>query len=121
MIGRIFLFLGALNATLVVVAGAYGAHAPEAPAQAALFHTAVQYHMFHALGLLAIGVVATLRPGVTLFTWAGGLMFLGILLFCGSLYLHAFTGYAGLRAITPFGGTALILSWALLGIGFLRF
>jgi uncharacterized membrane protein YgdD (TMEM256/DUF423 family) len=120
MSARVLLFFGALNAALTVIAGAYGAHAVKDPARAALFQTAVQYHLFHALGLLVIGVVAALRPGSALLATAGGLMLLGILLFSGSLYLHAFTGYHGLSIVTPFGGTAFILAWLLLAVAVLR-
>ena len=121
MTARVLLFLGALNAALTVVAGAYGAHVVKNPAYATLFQTAMQYHVFHALGLLVIGVVAVLRPSATLLAWAGALMLLGILLFCGSLYVHAFTGYRGLSIVTPFGGTAFILAWLLLATAVLRF
>lgn len=120
MIGRVFLFLGAVNAALVVIAGAYGAHALKAHEQAALLQTAVQYHMFHALGLLVIGALALFRPDSALLAWAGGLMLLGILFFCGSLYVHALTGYRGLSGVAPFGGTAFILAWVLLAIAVLR-
>lgn len=120
MVARVLFFLGALNAALVVGIGAYGAHTLTHPLPTALFHTAVQYHMFHALGLLVIGGVAARRPDAALPAWAGGLMLLGILLFCGSLYVHAFTGYRGLSPVTPFGGMAFILAWLFLAAGVLR-
>ncbi len=114
LIARSFLFLGALNGALVVALGAYGAHALQARESAALFQTAVQYHMFHALGLIAVGVVAAQQTGRGLLIGAGGLMFLGILFFCGTIYLSAITGYRGLSALTPIGGMAFILAWLLL-------
>lgn len=116
---KVLLFIGALNAALVVIAGAYGAHGLKQHDQAALFQTAVQYHMFHALGLLVIGALAVLRPDAALLAWAGGLMLLGVVLFCGSLYLQALAGYR-LGGVAPFGGTAFILAWALLAIAVLR-
>lgn len=122
-VARVFLALGAVNAVLVVAAGAYGAHALKgqlAVESATLFQTALQYHMFHALGLLAVGVVATLRPGSTLLAWAGGIMFIGIALFCGSLYVTAVAGYRGFAATAPFGGTAFMVAWALFGIAVLK-
>lgn len=117
---KALLFLGAANAALLVAAGAYGAHALKEQSQAALFQTAIQYHMFHALGLLVIGALAVFRPDSALLAWAGGLMLLGILFFCGSLYVHALTGYRGLSVVAPFGGTAFILAWVLLAIAVLR-
>lgn len=121
-VSQVFLFIGAVNAALVVAAGAYGAHALKAQlaaGQMALFQTAVQYHMFHTLGLLAVGVLAALRPPSALLPWAGGLMFAGIVLFCGSLYASAL-GYRGPGMVAPAGGMAFIVSWLLLAIAALR-
>jgi uncharacterized membrane protein YgdD (TMEM256/DUF423 family) len=120
MTARILLTLGALSAALAVIAGALGAHALKEAAQAALFRTAVLYHMFHALGLLAIGVLARLRPNATLLAWSGALMFTGIVLFSGSLYLIAAAHFPGLRVVTPFGGTAFIIAWLLLALAVWR-
>ncbi len=120
MAAKAWLFLGAVNAALVVAAGAYGAHALKAQSEAGLFQSAIQYHMFHALGLLVAGLIATARPDSALISWAGGLMLLGILFFCGSLYLHALTGYHGLSWLAPIGGTAFLLAWMLLAIAVLR-
>lgn len=116
MTARFLLVIGASIAGLAVIAGAYGAHVLGATERAALFDTALQYHMFHALGLLAVGAVSALRPGSTLYAWAGGLMLAGLVLFCGPLYVHAVAGYRGLTFLAPFGGVAFILSWIFLAI-----
>lgn len=101
---------------LGVLLGAFGAHALRTkltPDLLATYQTAVQYHFWHALGLLAIGIVAIHLPASTPLRWAGWLMLAGIVLFSGSLYLLAITGVRWLGAITPIGGTAFIASWAL--------
>jgi len=116
---RVLLAIGAVNGALVVALGAYGAHALKDQA-AALMQTAVQYHMFHALGLLAIGIVAALKPGSTLLLWAAAVMLLGIVLFCGTIYVHALTGYRGLSPVTPFGGMSFMAAWLLFAVGALR-
>lgn len=119
---RALLVLGALNGALVVGAGAFGAHALKAqlsPEQAAWFQTAVQYHMVHALGLLALGAVALSRPGALL-AWAGALMLAGIVLFCGSLYALALGAGRGWGALAPFGGTAFIVAWVLFALAAVR-
>ena len=111
-----FLMLGAANAALVVMLGAFGAHAlkPRLSAEMlGVYHTAVQYHMFHALGLLAVGFLATQIPASTYLKWSGWLMFVGIVLFSGSLYVLSVTQWRWLGIVTPFGGTAFILAWAL--------
>lgn len=120
-IARLFLWLGALNAAAVVIAGAIGAHAFRvgfSPTQIGWYQTAVQYHLFHALGLLIVGLSAWIRPPARLMPIAGGLMFLGILLFCGSLYAAAISGDRALAAAAPFGGTSFIVAWILFALSF---
>ncbi|HSD53273.1 MAG TPA: DUF423 domain-containing protein [Burkholderiales bacterium] len=115
---RLFILLGAAAGAAGVVLGAFGAHALKArlaPEMLAIWQTAVQYHFWHALGLIAIGlVVATSLPGSTALRWAGWLMITGLVLFSGSLYALALTGARWLGAIAPFGGTAWIAAWLLL-------
>jgi uncharacterized membrane protein YgdD (TMEM256/DUF423 family) len=120
---KLFLFLGAIAAMLAVALGAFGAHALRAklaPDLLAVYQTAVQYHFWHALGLLAISILAIHMPASLMLKWAGWVMLAGIVLFSGSLYVLAVTGARWLGAITPFGGAAFILSWALLAIAVAR-
>ena len=117
---KLFLFLGATAGVLAVLLGAFGAHALRtrlAPDLLAIYQTAVQYHFWHALGLLAIGILALHLPSSAALKWSGWLMLAGLLMFSGSLYLLALTGARWLGAITPLGGAAFILSWILLEIG----
>ncbi len=120
MNSRTFLTLGAANAFLAVASGAFGAHALKdslAPELLAVFRTAVEYHFWHALGLLAVGLVAARHPRARSVAAAGWCMAAGIVLFCGSLYLLAATGVRWLGAITPLGGVAFLAAWALLAYG----
>lgn len=120
---RIFLSLGALNAFLCVGLGAFGAHWLKKTVAAdmlAVYQTGVQYHFYHALGLLAIGLLLLHFPGSKLITWSGWLMLTGILLFSTSLYMLSLTGMRGLGMITPFGGVAFLSAWALLVLGTFR-
>ena len=120
---QLFLVLGALACMLAVLLGAFGAHALRGKLTAellAIYQTAVQYHFWHALGLLAIGIVAMHLPTSAPLKWAGWLMLGGIVLFSGSLYLLAITGVRWLGAITPVGGAAFIASWALLALAIAR-
>ncbi len=111
-----FLFLGALCAFLGVGAGAFGAHALKATLSAdmlAVYQTGVSYHMWHALGLLGIGLLQQLTPDSKRIAWAGWLMFIGILLFSGSLYLLALLELRWLGMITPIGGICFLIAWLL--------
>jgi len=113
---KLFLFLGGSNAALVVMLGAFGAHALKTRLSSdmmAVYHTSILYHAIHALGLIAIGMVAAWLPGSGYLKWAGWMMLAGILLFSGSLYVMSVTGVRWLGAITPIGGVAFILAWIL--------
>ncbi len=118
---KIFVVLGALNALLAVVLGAFGAHGLKnhlSPEMLTVYHTGVEYHAWHALGLILIGLLSVQLPGNAWLAWAGGFMLVGILLFSGSLYVLSITGIRWLGAITPFGGTAFIIAWAITVIAF---
>jgi uncharacterized membrane protein YgdD (TMEM256/DUF423 family) len=114
---KIFIILGALNAFLSVTLGAFGAHGLEGklePKYLEIWKTGVQYQMFHAIGLLIIGILAGNIPASSLISWSGWLMFLGILLFSGSLYVLSVTRISILGAITPIGGVSFLVAWLLL-------
>src|SRR4051812_8752618 len=101
---RLFLVLGGLNALVAVALGAFGAHALKARLSAemlSIYQTGVQYHFYHALGLILIGVVAAQMPQSLWLKWSGGLMVAGIILFSGSLYALSIIGVRWLGAITP--------------------
>ena len=117
---RLFLVIGALSALASVVVGAATTHTSNenVAANAALLQTAMQYHQFHALALLAVGLIFDRVPS----RWvaaAGWLMVLGSLLFSGNLYLRSLAGYHALHVVTPFGGGAFMLGWLALAIGVL--
>ncbi len=120
--GRIFALLGALLALLAVALGAFGAHALSGRLtlqDLATFETAVRYQMYHALGLLAVGWARGRWPGA-LAAAAGWLLFLGVVVFSGSLYMLVLTGHRWLGALTPVGGVCMLLGWACLALAVLR-
>jgi uncharacterized membrane protein YgdD (TMEM256/DUF423 family) len=96
-----------------VALGAFGAHALKSKLAAealALWHTAVQYHFWHALGVLAAGLAASQLSG----TWiraAGWLLVAGTALFSGSLYALALGAPRSLGAVAPVGGALLVAGW----------
>lgn len=101
---------------LAVAIGAFGAHGLKShisPELLQTFKTGVDYHFYHALGLLLIGVLSVSMPS-DLLNWSAILLAVGILLFSGSLYLLAITGIKWLGAITPLGGLSFIAGWVLL-------
>ena len=108
---------------LAVAFGAFGAHIVEdmlTPERFTVYQTAVQYHFYHALGLLIIGV---LPINVAESPWLKGAAYLliaGIVIFSGSLYTLTLTDTGWLGAITPIGGVAFIAGWVSLAIGVMK-
>lgn len=122
-VARLFLTLGSINAALAVIFGAFGAHALKtriSPEMLNVYHTGSQYHFYHALGMLLVGVLATQLQNDGALRLSGFLMLAGIVLFSGSLYLLAITGVTWLGAITPLGGVAFIAAWIVLALAALR-
>jgi uncharacterized membrane protein YgdD (TMEM256/DUF423 family) len=113
---RVFFAAGCVSAAVAVGLGAFGAHGLRArlvPDLLTTFEIGVRYQMYHALGLLAVGLALARWPssGSGL---AGWLFIAGTLLFSGSLYALAFTGVRWLGAVTPLGGAAFIAGWMVL-------
>jgi uncharacterized membrane protein YgdD (TMEM256/DUF423 family) len=114
---KLFIILGAINAFLAVALGAFGAHGLEGklePKYLETWKTGVTYQMFHATGLLIIAVLLGKLPANSLLSWSGWLMFIGMILFSGSLYVLSVTKISILGAVTPIGGVAFLAAWILL-------
>jgi uncharacterized membrane protein YgdD (TMEM256/DUF423 family) len=102
--------VGSLSALVGVVMGAFGAHAVSgrfSDKAFAIYQTAAQYQMYHALALIAFGLLA--RQAQT----AGWCFLVGTVVFSGSLYALALTDVKLLGAITPIGGILFIVGWAM--------
>ncbi|MET0786170.1 MAG: DUF423 domain-containing protein [Paenisporosarcina sp.] len=113
-----FIIAGAINAFLAVAFGAFGAHALKeklSEKYLAIWETAVQYQMYHAIGLIVIGILmsSSIIGHVSQLSWAGYLMLAGIVFFSGSLYILSLSGIGVLGAITPIGGVAFLIAWIL--------
>jgi uncharacterized membrane protein YgdD (TMEM256/DUF423 family) len=120
---RFFLTFGCIMALLAVALGAFGAHAVKAriaPEMMAVYRTGVEYHFYHALGMILAGLAALHLPGSVLLKGAGWAMLAGIVLFSGSLYLLALTGIRTLGAITPLGGVAFLSAWVLFAAAIIK-
>ncbi|MGA2860534.1 MAG: DUF423 domain-containing protein [Steroidobacteraceae bacterium] len=119
---RRFCQLAAVLLALATLIGAFGAHALKGRLSAERYdvlQTAVHYQFFHALGLLALGLLLDRLPLRTLRA-AGWLLFAGVLLFCGSLYLILAGAPRMIGVLTPVGGLALIAGWCIAAIALAR-
>ena len=117
---KLFLSIAAILAGLSVAGGAFASHAlKEKLSDRALeiFETGSKYQMYHALALLAIGLLLS-RSEVapTLLNAAGFAFIAGIVLFSGSLYALSLSGIKWLGAITPLGGVAFLVGWGCLAL-----
>ncbi len=115
---RPFAVLGAISGFIAVACGAFGAHALKARLttdQLQIWETAARYQMYHALALVAVGLLASQSAS----PWAaraGWGFTLGTLLFSGSLYALALSGIRVLGAVTPFGGVAFLAGWIMFAL-----
>ena len=113
---EIVLIIGGIYGTLAVVFGAFGAHGLKSKVSAedlVIFETGVRYQMYHSLGLILLGLLA-MNPNLNISPLPFIFFVIGIIIFSGTLYLIPLTGLRWLGAITPIGGTALIVGWILL-------
>ncbi len=118
---KIASFVGALSVAL----GAFGAHGLKGHISDfafSIFETSVRYQFYHVFALLTSGILFKEFPN-GLVRWSGRLFVIGIILFCGSLYMLTYfkafviPGYDWIGAITPVGGVSFIAGWICLMAG----
>jgi uncharacterized membrane protein YgdD (TMEM256/DUF423 family) len=115
---RWWLLIGSVAGFLGVAGGAFGAHALKdrlSEAMLANFETGTRYLLVHAVALLVVGLLAG-RAGVGELMATGIGFSIGMLIFTGSLWTMALTDARWLGAITPIGGTALLVGWVALAV-----
>ncbi|MBL90308.1 MAG: hypothetical protein CMH56_00655 [Myxococcales bacterium] len=116
-----FLGIAAILGFLAVAMGAFGAHGlkgwlselPDFQLRMSWWEKAVHYHMWHALLLVLVSVIAQHSPHKMLQTSSIAIL-IGIVIFSGSLYTMTLTNLRVLGAITPIGGLSLLFGWGLL-------
>ncbi|MFO0495031.1 MAG: DUF423 domain-containing protein [Flavobacteriia bacterium] len=111
-----------ITASIIVVTsimlGAFGAHAIKELVTAerlATFEVGVRYQMYIGLSMLLLALSEDRIPFEMRLVRM--LMFIGVLLFSGSIYLIALSDLYGLSTkilgpLTPIGGLCLMLGWA---------
>jgi len=137
---RCWITCGAVLLGLGVIAGAFAAHGLDerlvavhgssppverlggsipAPAKALDdFRISVRYHVWHALGMIAVGLAGSLTGTRNWPLQSAGICFgLGIIGFSGGLYALALTGNSSFGLAAPAGGTLMIVGWFLLAAG----
>lgn len=120
---QVILIIGSVMMFLAVALGAFGAHALKKKLNADMmkvYETGIQYHIAHGLGMLLVGTLGASLTHSNLAVTAGWLLFVGIILFSGSLYALSFTGIRKLGAITPLGGLAFLAGWIVLLVAIIQ-
>ena len=110
---KIFLAVGGLYGLLGVALGAFGAHGLRDrldPSQLSSWQTAVQYQLVHGIALLIVGVWL-LQTGVGALRYAAVFFAVGVVLFCGSIYILVLTSASWRGPVTPVGGLFLMVGW----------
>lgn len=108
-----------ISGFLAVALGAFGAHglssklegAADGAKRLSWWQTAAHYHLVHALALAVVALVLARAPQAR---FAGVAFTLGTVVFSGSLYAMALGGPRFLGAVTPLGGLAFLVGWAIL-------
>ncbi len=113
-----FIQIAAVAGASAVAIGAFGAHGLEAILESNgrldTFETAVKYHFYHSLAILAVAIWHRSQPGKKILIKSMWSFLIGIFIFSGSLYILSLTGITWLGAVTPLGGVAFILGWLML-------
>lgn len=115
MAPAIWLTVAALLGAAAVIAGALGSHALDLVAPEH-YARATQYHLIHALGLLAVSALGAARGFDPALHLAAVLFVAGIMLFCGRLYGLGLGAPVLPGIAAPIGGVLLILGWLALAV-----
>ena len=118
---NLIIAFGAFNAFLAVGAGAFAAHGLKdilSIEYLNTFKTAADYQMMHGIGLVLIGLINKQNTNRCNFA-AAAFMFVGIILFSGSLYVLTLTSTKWMGMITPLVGICFLMAWLILGFNFL--
>jgi len=116
---RMSVILAGLNGAIAVGLGAFAAHAmagSDMDYARGLVEKGAHYQLIHAVALVSIAAVVRQVPDEKLLRAAAYAMLVGIVFFCGALYVIAFTGLSVFGAVAPIGGIAFIVGWLLLAV-----
>lgn len=120
---KLFLTLASFLMALAIAIGAFGAHGLKAvvePSMLTIYHTGVEYQFYNSLGLFAVSFILYLNNSSKKSLIAAWLILIGMVIFSFSLYLLVLLNIPVLGAITPIGGTLMIIGWVLLAYSVIK-
>ena len=120
---KLFLTISSIMMALAIAIGAFGAHGLKSVVEESLlktYNTGVEYHFYNTLGLFAASFIIYLKDNSKKAVIAAWLIVVGMIIFSFSLYFLVILNMPILGAITPIGGTLLIIAWTLLAIAIIK-
>ncbi len=120
---KLFLTISSIMMALAIAIGAFGAHGLKSIVSDSLlktYNTGVEYHFYNTLGLFAASFIIYLKENSKKAVIAAWLILIGMIIFSFSLYLLVLLNMPILGAITPIGGTLLIIAWFLLAFAIIK-
>ncbi|MDY0052671.1 MAG: DUF423 domain-containing protein [Aliarcobacter sp.] len=120
---KIFFAIASFMMALGIAFGAFGAHVLKSILDEyflKIYNTGVQYHFYNTLGLFIATFIYALKPTSKKIFISLWLIIIGMIIFSFSLYFLAILNMPILGAITPIGGTLLIIAWLILVYGILK-
>lgn len=120
---RFFLTVSSIMMALAIAIGAFGAHGLKSivsPELLITYNTGVEYQFYNTLGLFAATFMIYLKPDSKSLVVSAWLILIGMVIFSFSLYALVLLNMPILGAITPIGGTLLIIAWVILAISFYK-
>ncbi len=117
-----FLALASFMMALSIAIGAFGAHGLKALVSSEMlkvYHTGVEYQFYNTLGLFVLGILVNFMSNSKKLNIAFYLVFVGMLLFSGSLYALVILSLP-VGLITPFGGLLMIIGWLIATFSILK-
>jgi len=115
--------IGALILFVATLLGAYGTQGIQGSVDEKTWNTyqvAVEYQFYHGLGLIVVGILAERFPKSKWISTSGWILFFGIVVFSGSIYVVTLTGMTEAGAMAPIGGLSIMGGWLALAYGILR-
>ncbi len=120
---KVFLAISSFMMALAIGLGAFGAHGLKSilnESMLKVYNTGIQYHFYNTLGLFIATFIYALKPTSKKIFVSLCLIIIGMIIFSFSLYFLAILNLPILGAITPIGGSLLIIAWLLLSYGILK-
>ena len=118
-----FLAIASFMMALVIALGAFGAHGLKEilnDSMMKVYNTGVEYHFYNTLGLFIVAFLINFYPNSKKILRSAWLIFIGMCIFSFSLYALAILSLPILGAITPIGGSLLIIAWLMTTYGILK-